>query len=38
MRERRGAYTVLVGKPQGRGTLERPRRKWEADIKCFFEK
>jgi hypothetical protein len=27
MGERRGAYRVLVGKPEGRRPLERPRRK-----------
>jgi hypothetical protein len=31
--ERRGAYSVLVGKPQGRRQLERPRRRWEDNIK-----
>ena len=32
MKERRGAYNVLVGKPEGKRPLGRPRRKWE-DIK-----
>jgi hypothetical protein len=32
MGERRGAYRALVGKPEGRRPLERPRRRWE-DIK-----
>jgi hypothetical protein len=27
--ERRGAYSVLVGKPEGRRPLGRPRRRWE---------
>jgi hypothetical protein len=31
--ESRGAYRVLVGKPEGRRPLERPRCKWEDDIK-----
>jgi hypothetical protein len=31
--ERRGAYRVLVGKPEGRRPLERPRRRWEDNIK-----
>jgi hypothetical protein len=31
--ERRGAYTALVGKPEGRRQLERPRRRWEDNIK-----
>jgi hypothetical protein len=33
MGERRGAYKVLVGKPEGRGPLGRPRRRWEDNIK-----
>ena len=28
MGEEMGVYRVLVGKPEGRGTLERPRRRW----------
>jgi hypothetical protein len=30
--ERRGAYRVLVGKPEGRRPLERPRRRWKDNI------
>ena len=30
---RRGAYRVLVGKPEGRRPLGRSRRKWEDNIK-----
>jgi hypothetical protein len=26
---RRGAYRVLVGKPEGKRPLERPRYRWE---------
>jgi hypothetical protein len=33
MGESRGAYTVLVGKPEGRRPLERLRRRWEDNIK-----
>jgi hypothetical protein len=33
MGERRGAYRVLVGKPEGRRPLERPRHRWEDNIK-----
>jgi hypothetical protein len=33
MGERRGAYEVLVGKPEGRRPLERSRRRWEDNIK-----
>jgi hypothetical protein len=31
--ERRGAYRPLVGKPEGRRPLGRPRRRWEDNIK-----
>ena len=27
--ERRGLYRVLVGKPEGKGPLGRPRHRWE---------
>jgi hypothetical protein len=33
MGEKRDAYKVLVGKPEGKRPLERPRRRWEDDIK-----
>jgi hypothetical protein len=33
MGERRGAYRALVGKPEGRRPLRRPRRRWEDNIK-----
>jgi hypothetical protein len=33
MGERRGADRVLVGKPEGRKPLGRPRRRWEDNIK-----
>jgi len=33
MRERRGVYRVLVGKPVGKRPLWRPRRRWEDNIK-----
>jgi hypothetical protein len=33
MGERRGAYRVLEGKPEGRKPLGRPRRRWEDNIK-----
>ena len=29
----RNAYRVLVGKPEGKGPLGRPRRRWENNIK-----
>jgi hypothetical protein len=31
--ERRGAYRVSVGKPEGKISLGRPRRRWEDNIK-----
>ena len=31
--EGRGAYRVFVGKPEGRRTFERSRRRWEDNIK-----
>jgi hypothetical protein len=31
--ERRGVYRVLVGKPEGKRPLGRPRRRWENNIK-----
>jgi hypothetical protein len=33
MGEGRNVYRVLVGKPQGKRPLERPRRRWEFGIK-----
>jgi hypothetical protein len=33
MGDRRGAYRVLVGKPEGRRPLGRPRCRWEDNIK-----
>jgi hypothetical protein len=33
MGEVRGAYNILVGRPEGRRPLGRPRRRWEDDIK-----
>jgi hypothetical protein len=32
MEERRGVYRVLVGKPQGKRPLGRPRHRWEDNI------
>jgi hypothetical protein len=31
--EGRGVYSVLVGRPEGRRPLGRPRRRWEDNIK-----
>ena len=33
MEQSRNAYRVLVGKPEGRRSLGRPRRRWEGNIK-----
>jgi hypothetical protein len=33
MGEGRNVYKVLVGKTEGKGPLERPRRRWENGIK-----
>ena len=35
--ERRGVYRVLVGKPEGKRLLGRPRRRWENDIKMNLQ-
>jgi hypothetical protein len=35
--ERRGVYRVLVGKPEGRRPLGRPRRRWEVNIKMDLQ-
>jgi hypothetical protein len=36
MGERRGVYRVLVGRPEGKKTLVRPRRRWENNINMDF--
>ena len=37
MRERRGVYRVLVGKPEGKRPLGRPRHRWEDNIKMDLQ-
>ena len=37
MGERRGAYRVLVGKPEGKRPLGRPRFRWEDNIKMYIQ-
>jgi hypothetical protein len=37
MGEDRGVHRVLVGKPEGKRPLERPRRRWEDNIKMDVE-
>jgi len=38
MGERGGVYRVLVGKPEGKRPLWRPRRRWENSIKMDLQK
>jgi hypothetical protein len=38
MGERRDFYRVLVGKPEGKRSLGRLRRKWEDNIKMDLQK
>jgi hypothetical protein len=33
MGEKRNAYRIFVGKPEGQGPLRRTRRRWEDNIK-----
>jgi hypothetical protein len=33
MGEGRGVYRVLVGRPEGKGPVGRPRRRWEGNIR-----
>ena len=37
MGERRGVYRVLVGKPEGKRPLGRPRRRWEDNIRLDLQ-
>jgi len=37
MEERRGVCRVLVGRPEGKRPLGRPRRRWENDIKVDLQ-
>jgi hypothetical protein len=37
LEEGRGAYRILVGKPEGRRSVGRPRRKWENNIKTDLQ-
>jgi hypothetical protein len=37
IREDRGVHRVLVGKPEGKKPLGRPRRRWEDNIKMDFQ-
>jgi len=37
MGEKRGVYRVLVGKPEGRTPLGRPRRRWVDNIRMDLQ-
>jgi hypothetical protein len=37
MGEKRGAYRIFVGRPEGRRPLGRPRRRWEDNIKMNLQ-
>jgi hypothetical protein len=37
MRERASVYMVLVGKPEGKRALGRPRRRWEDNIEMGLQ-
>jgi len=38
MGKRRGVYGVLVGKPEVKRPIGRPRRRWEDKVKLDFRK
>jgi hypothetical protein len=37
MGNRKGAYRILVGRPEGRRPLGRPRRRWDDNIKMDLQ-
>ena len=37
MGKMRGGYVVMVGKPEGKRPLGRPRRRWEDNIKMDLQ-
>jgi len=37
MGKRRGVYRVLMGKPEGKRPIGRPRRRWEGNIKMDLQ-
>jgi len=37
MGDRRGVYRVLMGKPEGKRPLGRPKRRWEGNIKMDLQ-
>jgi hypothetical protein len=36
--EKRNAYRILVGKPEGKRPLGKPRRRWEDNIKMDLKR
>jgi hypothetical protein len=38
MDEKRNAYRILVGKPEGKRPIRRSRRRWEDNIKMYLRK
>jgi hypothetical protein len=38
MGEKGGVYRILVGRPEGRRLLGRPRRRWGITLKLIFKK
>jgi hypothetical protein len=38
MGKKRNAERILVGKPEGKKLLGKPRRKWEEDIRRILER
>ena len=38
MGDSRGTYRILVGKPEGKRPLGRPRRRWELILRRIFRK
>jgi hypothetical protein len=37
MGEKRNAYMILVGNPEGKRRLERPTRRWVSNIKMYCD-
>jgi hypothetical protein len=38
MGDRKGAFRVLVGRPEEKRLIRRPRRRWEDNIKSILKK
>jgi hypothetical protein len=38
MKEMRNTYKISVGKPEGKGPVERTRRRWKFNIKRILKK